>query len=464
MEELIYASATALARAIRDKQVSSTEVVEAHLRRIEEVNPSLNAVVLVTADVAREQAREADRALAGGDPVGPLHGVPVTIKDALETEGVISTGGTLGRAEYVPDRDATVVARLKAAGAIVLGKTNLPEFSFAFESDNLVYGRCNNPYDLTRTPGGSTGGESAIIAAGGSPLGLGSDAGGSIRVPCHFCGIAGIKPTSGRVPRTGHWPRFEGQSDSFTQVGPMARFVEDLALALPIISGPDGQDPFIVPVDLLEPDAVDIGSLRVAFFTDNGVVAADAATADVVRSAAMALGEAGVAVDEATPPAIGQAQEIITTLFTADGGAGIRDTMAAAGTTEAHPLIQRGLERQGDAPIGADEFARALVRLDRFRGEMLSFMETYDAIVCPTCAYPAMRHGTTFDEELFPAFLYTETFNATGWPAAVVRGGTSPEGLPIGVQVAARPWREDVALALARRVEEALGGWQPPPL
>ncbi len=221
MDKIIYSSATKLAKAIRAKELSSEEVVNAYLQRIEEVNPKLNAIVHLQANEARDQARKADVALARGDLKGPLHGVPITIKDNVDTKGMISTAGTKGRASFVPNKDATIVARLRAAGAIVLGKTNLPELALAFESDNLVYGRTSNPYDLSRTPGGSSGGEAAIIAAGGSPLGLGNDTGGSIRLPSHFCGIAGIKPTAGRVPLTYHFPSPFGHLIPLWQAGPM---------------------------------------------------------------------------------------------------------------------------------------------------------------------------------------------------------------------------------------------------
>ena len=272
MDEIIYSSATELARAIREREVSSAEVVEAHLARIEEVNPKLNAVVHLTADAARARAREADAAMARGEVWGPLHGVPVTIKDAFETAGVVSVGGTKGRAQYVPTDDAVGVARYKSAGAIVLGKTNVPELSLAFESDNLVYGQTKNPYDLARTPGGSSGGEAAAIASGMSPLGLGSDAGGSIRLPAHFCGIAGIKPTTGRTPRTGHFLPPGGLLDSIWQIGPLARRVEDLALALPLLCGTDWRDPSVAPVALGDPYDVKVETLRVAVHTDNGIV------------------------------------------------------------------------------------------------------------------------------------------------------------------------------------------------
>ena len=252
--------------------------------RIGEVNDRLNAVVQQTGERATSEAKHADAALARGDILGPLHGVPITLKDSIDTEGVVTTGGTKGRAGFVPDQDSTVAARLRAAGAILLGKTNTPELTLAGETNNLIYGQTNNPYDVSRTPGGSSGGAGAIVASGGSPLDMGSDTGGSIRLPAHFCGIAGIKPTSGRVPRTGHIvPYGLGALDSLTQIGPMARFVEDLVLALPIISGPDWRDPAIVPMPLDDPSDVDIGGLRVAMHTDNGVMTPTEETIGAVK-------------------------------------------------------------------------------------------------------------------------------------------------------------------------------------
>ena len=464
MDEIIYASASELARAIRGGELSSAEVVEAHLARIGEVNPQLNAVVHLTADAARSRAREADEARARGEEWGPLHGVPVTIKDAFETEGIVSAGGTVGRAAYVPERDAAGVARLKAAGAVVLGKTNVPEISLAFESDNLVYGRTHNPYDPTRTPGGSSGGEGAAIAAGMSPLGIGSDAGGSIRVPAHFCGIAGIKPTSGRTPRTGHFPPMGGLLDSIWQIGPLARRVEDLALALPILCGPDWRDPTVAPVPLGDPTQVDLQGLRVAFHTDNGIVAPTDDIAGVVRDAARVLADAGALVVEARPPVPADAYGLLLGLYAADSGAGLRMLLMMSGTVETSPLMTRLLDILGSQSLTAGELSMLVYQLDVWRSEMLSFMRDYDLLVCPPCARAAMAHGTTFDEQNQLFFSYTMLYNMTGWPGAVVRAGTSGEGLPLGVQLVAQPWREDVALAAALEVERATGGWQRPPL
>jgi amidase len=460
--ELIFDSASEQAKAIREKQISSEELVRACLERIGEVNPKLNAAVQLPAERALGQAREADRALAHREVRGPLHGVPFTLKDAIETEGVISTGGTLGRASYVPREDATVVKRLRAAGGVLLGKTNCPEFGWAWESDNLIYGRTNNPYDLTLSPGGSSGGESAIIAAGGSPFGLGSDAGGSVRFPAHCAGITAIKPTSGRVPRTGHFPGPGGLLDALWQIGPLARFVEDLSIVLPMIAGIDWRDPAIVPMPLGDAAKVDLKGLRVAFHTNNGIETPDRETIETVKNAAKALEASVAAVEEARPRDIEQTYEIYLGLFTADGGAGLEELLETAGTKKVHPLTQRVLDLQRSQAEPVAAFGILMGQWDAFRCSLLSFMENFDVILCPVCSFPGMVHGSTYDR--LSAFSYTMTYNLTGWPAAVVRAGTSPEGLPIGVQIVARPWCEDVALAVAAKIQEALGGYQRPPL
>ncbi len=460
--ELIFASATEQAKAIRERQISSEELVRACIKRIEEVNPKLNAVVQLPAETALGQAREADKALAKGEIRGPLHGFPFTLKDAIETEGVISTGGTQGRASYVPKEDATVVKRLRAAGGILLGKTNCPEFGWAWESDNLIYGRTNNPFDLSLSPGGSSGGESAIIAAGGSPLGLGSDAGGSVRFPAHCTGIAAIKPTSGRVPRTGHFPGPGGMLDALWQIGPLARSAADLNAVLPIIAGVDWRDPAIVPMPLGDATPVDLKALRVAFYTDNGIETPDRESTETVKKAARALEASVTAVEEARPRDLEQTYEIYLGLFTADGGAGLEELLEMAGTKKVHPLMQRVLDLQRSGAKSMAAFVALIGQWDAFRRSLLSFMEQFDVMVCPVCSFPGMVHGSTYDR--LSAFSYTMTHNLTGWPAAVVRAGTSRTGLPIGVQVVARPWREDDALAVAAKIERALGGYQRPPL
>lgn len=460
--KLLACSGVEQAAMIRSGEISSVDLVEAHVRRIEAVNPSLNAVVEVLAETAREAARSVDKRRAQGLTLGPLAGVPFSIKDSIEVEGTVCTAGTLGLEHSPPSReDAVLVARLRAAGAIPLARTNLPDLLFAFESDNLIRGRTNNPYDHTRTCGGSSGGEAALIAACGSPFGLGSDAAGSVRLPAHFCGIAGIKPTSGRLPRTGHVPPAGGWIETLWQIGPMARHVEDLWALMPLMAQPDGRDHTVIGMPNEDPAAVPLHELRVAFFTNNGIVPADPGTAEVVRRAAAALAAEVRSIEERRPPGIEQSYDLEMRLLGPDGGDGLRAYLASIGSSRTHPLLDgwlRKLERcrttaAGLADLGAELF--------EFRAGMFAFLQDYDVILSPVCAHAALPHGASIDDATFRGFSYTMTHNVTGWPAAVVRCGQTADGLPIGVQAAASPWREDVALSVARRLEDLCGGWQP---
>ena len=456
-EELCFASTTWMATAIASRAVSSEELVDACLARIERVNPAINAVVRLAGD-ARDRARQADHALAHGTRLGPLHGVPFTLKDSLDTAGVVTTAGSIGWRDRVPTRDATVVARLRAAGGILLGKTNTPEFTWSDETDNDVYGRTSNPYDLERTPGGSSGGAAAIVAAGGSPFDIGSDTGDSIRQPAHVCGIAGLKPTSGRVPRTGHWPGFEGLFQSFTQLGPLARRVEDLELLLPILAGPDGIDPHVVPVSLGDPSAVVADGLRVVAFTDNGIRTPTRETMATVEAAVDALAAAGSRVRREVPPDLDEAWRAWDGLIRADGFAWLRRLIRSAGTEGWGSYASRDWLTPAD-PLPGDALTELVERADAIRSRLLRWVGDVDLIVCPVMPQPAIRHG----ESSAPWFgdTYSDVHNLTGWPAVVVRGGSSDQGLPIGVQIIAPPWREDLALAGARIVEAASGGWRP---
>jgi amidase len=457
-ETLVYASVGALAQGIRLKRFSALEVVDAYLRRISAVNPKINALVYSAADEAREAARAADRALAQGRKLGPLHGVPVSIKDSFDVAGMISTAGTTGWAKRIPARDATVVARLRTAGCIILGKTNTPEFTMSDETDNLVYGRTNNPYDLSRTPGGSSGGPVALIASGGTPFDLGSDTGNSIRMPAHFAGVAGIKPTEGRVPKTGHAISFEGHIASWTQVGPLARYVDDLILILPIISGPDGIDPYIAPVPLQNPAQTVIPRLRVAFHTDNGIITPTAETQAAVRAAAQVLRARGAQVEERRPPALAQYGDLWQRVAFADGAAWVKRLLQAAGTPSNGSMPWLANVRS----VPPAEVTRAIEQMDRWRSHMLEFLHDVDLILCPVHPTPAVPHGASSTPEFELGDSYSSAYNITGWPGAAVRAGTSPEGLPIAVQIVGRPWREDVVLAAAKAIETALGGWKRP--
>ncbi len=357
---LCFRSVTELARLVRAGGASSAEVVESCLARIAEVNGAVNAVVALAPD-ALDRARAADEALARGQSVGPLHGVPFTAKDSLDTAGVATTAGTIGWRDRVPSRDATVVARLRAAGGILLGKTNTPEFTWSDETDNDVYGRTNNPYDLGRTPGGSSGGPAAIVAAAGSPLDIGSDTGDSIRQPSHVCGIAGIKPTSGRVPRTGHWPDYRGILGPLTQLGPMARRVDDLALVLPLIAGPDGEDPQVPPVPMPDLSRADVAGLQVVAFTDNGLRTPTPATVLAVEAAIDALADGGALVRREVPPGLGEAWRAWDALIRADGWAWLQRLISAAGTPGMGSYAAKRLaDPRGSAPgRGADRAPRA---------------------------------------------------------------------------------------------------------
>ncbi|MEN8181543.1 MAG: amidase [Myxococcota bacterium] len=459
MDELIFAGAGDLARAVRQRRVSSAELVEACLERIAQVNPVLRAVVELGADAARTEAVVADRLLAAGEAPGLLHGVPITLKDSLDTAGMVTTWGTPGRAGFVPERDATVVARLRAAGAIVLGKTNTPEFTMGFEADNPLHGRTANPFDKSRTSGGSSGGAAALVSAGAVPLEVGSDTGGSIRLPAHFCGCAGLRSTSGRVPRTGHAIPPGGMLDALTTLGPLARRVEDLEIALGLLAGPDGFDPFVVPVPLRDSRDVTLGTLRVAVHVDNGLRSPAPEIAAAVRLASSRLSDRGCRVAEVLPPGIEETGDLFRRLLLADGGAWLRRLLAGAGTDPDASSLGGML---GGPTLDGAELSRLVDRWDRFRARMLGFLGSWDAILCPVSAIPACPHGDT--ERDLEAFTYTMTWNLTGWPAAVVRVSGTPRGLPIGVQLVAAPWREDVALALAAVLEEDLGGWQRPPL
>ncbi len=462
MSDLIFDSACRIAAAIRRGDTSAREIVDACLARIETVNPRINAVVQLVPERARAEADALDRLAANGEFRGPLHGVPITLKDSLDTEGIVSTGGTLGRKDYVPAQDAPVVARLRAAGAVLLGKTNTPELTFSGETNNLIYGRSCNPFDLERSPGGSSGGAAAIIASGGAALELGSDTGGSIREPAHLCGIAGIKPTAGRMPRSGHIVPFGGVLDGLTQIGPMARYVEDLAVALPLICGPDGRDPAVVPVALGEPAAVDLAALRIAWFDDNGIITPVDEIRRVVAAAADTLGQDGLRLEQRCLPEMRQLVDL-TTRFRETTNAGyIQRLLERYGTEVASPELDGYLTEAGLATADCVDPA-LLETIDDARSRALGFFRDYDAILCPPSFAVARPHRASHADS-FDDWSYLQVFNLLGWPGAVVRAGVTAEGLPVGVQIVAPPWREDVALALAARIEALFGGYQRPPL
>jgi len=445
---------------IASREVSPVELVTAHLQQIERIDPALKAVVDLLAETALQSARAAEKRLMAGLPCGPLEGVPFSVKDSIDVAGVKTTAGTLGRRNADPAAvNATLVDRLCEAGGIPIAKTNLPDLLFSFETDNLIYGRTNNPYDRNRTPGGSSGGESALIAACGSPLGLGSDAAGSVRLPAAFCGIASIKPTSGRLPRTGHVPPAGGWIEALWQIGPMARFTEDLALAMQLLAHEDDADFTAPPVDLLAPPEVD--KVRIAFFTDNGFAKCRPEAVSAVEQCARFFADQGLAVEPCRPPGVEDAYELELALLGADGADGIDDYLKTVASYQTHPLLNGFLDHMRPHRSTIAQFAKRWQQWDEYRANLRTFFHRYDAILCPVYTQTALPHGGSLTEENFHGFSYTMAWNVAGAPAATVRCATH-EGLPVNVQVVTKPWRDLLALALCRRIEDQFGGWKKP--
>ena len=427
MNDLWRLSASDLAERIRTHAVSSAEVVAACMARIDAVNPKINALVQRSTTAAAEADR-ADAHLARGLEPGRLHGMPIGVNDLFDVAGLVGAVGLEHRRRHVPGEDAPAVARLKLAGAIILGKTNCPPGGSGSDTENVVYGRTLNPYHLACTPGGGSGADAALVAAGGAPLVLSSDANGTLRLSAHYCGVAGLKPTNGRVPNTGAYNQPGGLSDPFTQVGLIARRVADLALALPLICGPDHVDAGVTPMPLADPGAVCLGELAVAYFLEDRHAPVTDATAHAVGATAQALARAGVLMEEIAPR---------------DFAGDSRGISANWGNL---------------ASLRGQDVVEVLGEIDHYRSRLLQFMQRYDAILCPVDSHPALPHRSRDAHR----FDYTQPFNLTGWPVVTVRAGLAPEGMPIGIQIAARPWREDVALALAAAVERELGGWKAP--
>jgi Asp-tRNA(Asn)/Glu-tRNA(Gln) amidotransferase A subunit family amidase len=470
MSELSFLSAVSMAEQVRQKKISPVELVGAHLARIANLNPQLNAFVQVDDVRARREAQVLEAAAVRGDFRGPLHGVPISIKSSLDTAGFRCESGTKLRAGHVAAKDAVLVSRLKAAGAIVLGVTNTPELLMAWETDNLLYGRTNNPWDLARTPGGSSGGEAAAIASGCSAGGVGSDGGGSIRVPAHFTGICGLKPTPGRIPATGHFPVSAGPFALLGVVGPMARTVGDLQTLFEVMAGPDDGDPLSAPVPLRKIQPGELKQSRIGYFEDDGRTPVTPETRAAVRTAAEGLTRAGLQVVPFRPEGLEQARDLWWKFFGTAGGM-ILGPLTKGHEPELSPILREFLNWVASEPAhtGHTLLYTWLLR-DQLRNQVLAQMQVVPILLCPAAAIPAFRHGERVWKvdgktvKYLDAWSYTEWFNLLGNPGAVVPVGQSPEGLPIGVQIVGRPWEEELVLAVAAEVERECGGFREPPI
>jgi Asp-tRNA(Asn)/Glu-tRNA(Gln) amidotransferase A subunit family amidase len=467
MDKIIFATIAEIAAGIRAKKFSPVEVVDAHLERVAALQPKLNAFVHLDAGHARKQARAAEAAVMRGDAVGPLHGVPLTIKSCIDAAGWPTPAGSLLRKDYVAQADAPLVARLRAAGAILLGNTNTPEYLMAYETDNSLSGKTSNPWNLERSAGGSSGGEAAAIASGCSMGGVGSDGGGSIRVPAHFCGICGLKPTPGRIPGTGHFPPGGGAFGWIGVVGPMARTVADVRALFETMAGPDAGDALSSPVPVRAINEKDARGLRVGILESDALGKATPETTAAVERAAKILGDQGFVVEKKRLSGLDCAIELWWYFF----GPVIADLIrqGAVGQEEllSPMLCEYVALATAETKLTYEGFLKACGERDRLRAEILRQMEEVTILLSPVSTGPAFRHGegnwrSGAKENYRDTMRYSQWLNLAGFPGVSVPVGMSSEGLPIGVQVIGRPFEEDLVLAVAEAIERGRGPWQAP--
>ncbi len=448
-----------LARMIDEGKLSSAQLIEETLGRIDEVNSDLNAIVRIS-ETARSEAELADRELKSGKRKSVVHGIPFTVKDTFDTKGLVSSAGTEGRRNYVPDRDAAVVRKLREAGAIVIGKTNAPELAMTFDTDNLLFGRTRNPFDTTRTAGGSSGGEAAAIASGCSVFGIGSDTGGSIRFPAHFCGLCGLKPTTGTVSRAGHITLPGGLLDPMTLAGPITRTAGDLWTIFGIIAGLNPDDPFTVPFHAYDslPRNFSAAGIRVLWFEDNGIVSPCKEIAEGVRRTAELFARAGANIVNTLPDFIPRTEKLFGRLFSADGGALARDTLARVGTVHHHPSMDWAFAEPVSDGIPGKALLGLLKEWDELRIEAGRLFSGFDLVICPVHTSPAYPLDMVETKEVRKSYSYTKIWNLTGNPAIAVPSGKTAEGLPFGVQLVSGKFREAFLVAAAMFIEKETGG------
>ena len=461
--DLNFLPAWKLAELVRTREISPVELVQAHIDRIAAINPKINAYVQTDGDRSRAAAKAAENAAMRNEELGPLHGVPISIKSSIDVAGMRCEAGSKLRAGHIAETDAPLVQRLGKAGAIVLGVTNTPELLMAWETDNLLYGRTNNPWDLARTAGGSSGGEAAAIASGCSTGGVGSDGGGSIRVPAHFCGICGLKPTPGRIPASGHFPQSVGPFALLGVVGPVARTVRDLKILFEVMQGPDIGDPSSAPIPVHWSRVEKLKKIRIAYFEDDGRTPVTFETRAAVRRAAHALCSAGFEVEPFRPEGLERSRQLWWKFFGVAGGM-VLGPMTRGHESELSPIFKQFNEfASAEPPHTGQSLLDSWIDRDLVRMQIFEQMEKFPVLLCPVASIPAFRHGERQWQidgktvEYLDAWSYCEWFNLLGMPAATVPVSRSAEGLPIGVQIAARPWQEELVLEIAEVLQAECG-------
>ena len=467
MSSVTLQSASQQLALIRESKISPLELAEEHIREIERLNTRLNAIIDFDGEQVREQARILTRSTG---PRGALFGLPVTVKSSIAVAGRRCEIGSLLRRGMVSDEDAVVVARLKIAGANILGTTNCPEFLMAYETDNNLYGRTLNPWDLAATPGGSSGGESAAIASGMSAGGLGSDSGGSVRTPAHFTGICSLKPTPGRVPAAGHIPPCVGPFSILGAVGPMARTMEDVSLFFSVLSGQDANDPVSAPVSLRTLDWSELKQTPIGYFEDDRIIPVTPETRLALRAAVHTLANQGFNVRPFRPNALEAARKLWWKFFVRCGAMFLEPVLRGRHELLSPVLLDFLSIAHREPPLTGEELLEAWAECDQVRTQLLVEMRQFQVLLCPVCAVPAFRHGERSwlvegqHVDYLDAMRFTQWFNLLGAPAAVVPVGRSPEGLPIGLQIATRPYQDELALAIASVIDKEFGFVPPPNL
>jgi amidase len=458
-------SASEVLALLRAKKISPVELAEEYIRQIRRLNPVVNALVDFDAERVRRQAMEIERS----NPHGPLSGLPVTVKASISVAGLRCEIGSKLNHGNIPTRDAAVVSRLTAAGANILGTTNTPELLMAYVTENELYGRTNNPWDLERTPGGSSGGESAAIAAGMSAGGLGSDSGGSVREPAHFTGICSLKPTPGRIPVEGHLPGCVGPFTTLGAIGPMARTIKDIELFFRVLSGQDVNDYFSPPLLLRKITTDEARQIPIGYFEDDGLAPVTPETRAAVQDAAESLRKQGFNVQPFRPKGLEQARKLWWAFFV-QCGAMFDEPLVQGREDQLSPVFREFMGiAKSDPPLTAEQLLMTWAEADVIRRKLLEQMQECPVLLCPVCSVPAFKHGERSwridgrQVAYLDAMRYTQWFNLLGAPAAVVPVGRSPEGLPIGVQVAGRPWEDEIVLAIANVIDREFG-YSPPPI